>query len=83
MTPTRVIDVPPADLDDLRARLRNTRWPAVALFPADLTEPPRIWAERTYAVARYTTMPRGGHFAPHEEPELLANDLREFFRTLR
>jgi hypothetical protein len=28
-------------------------------------------------------MPRGGHFAAHEEPELLGNDLTAFFRTLR
>ena len=56
---------------------------AVALFPADLTRPPRSWAERTYDVTRYTTMPRGGHFAAHEEPELLAHDVTEFFRSLR
>jgi pimeloyl-ACP methyl ester carboxylesterase len=56
---------------------------AVAVFPADLTRPPRSWAERTYAVTRYTRMPRGGHFAAHEEPELLAADLQEFFRPLR
>jgi pimeloyl-ACP methyl ester carboxylesterase len=56
---------------------------AVALFPADLTQPPRSWAERTYNVTRYTPMPRGGHFAAHEEPELLAHDLREFFRAHR
>ncbi len=56
---------------------------AVAVFPADLTRPPRSWAERTYNVTRYTTMPRGGHFAAHEEPELLAHDLTEFFRDLR
>ncbi|GAA1235270.1 epoxide hydrolase [Kitasatospora nipponensis] len=56
---------------------------ALALFPADLTQPPRSWAERTYNITRYTRMPRGGHFAAHEEPELLADDLTEFFRTLR
>ncbi|WP_198533280.1 epoxide hydrolase family protein [Streptomyces sp. AcH 505] len=56
---------------------------AVALFPADLTQPPRSWAERTYHVTRYTRMPRGGHFAAHEEPGLLAHDLTEFFRGLR
>lgn len=56
---------------------------AVALFPADLTRPPRSRAERTYYVARYTRMPRGGHFAAHEEPELLAHDLTESFRTHR
>ena len=56
---------------------------AVAVFPRDLAQPPRSWAERTYQVTRYTEMPRGGHFAPHEEPELLAADLAAFFRPLR
>jgi pimeloyl-ACP methyl ester carboxylesterase len=56
---------------------------AIALFPADLSQPPRSWAERIYNVTRYTTLPRGGHFAAHEEPELLARDLTEFFGPLR
>jgi pimeloyl-ACP methyl ester carboxylesterase len=54
---------------------------AVAVFPGDLGQPPRRWAERTFNVQRYTPMPRGGHFAAHEEPELLAADLRAFFRS--
>lgn len=56
---------------------------ALALFPADLSHPPRSWAERTYNLTRYTRMPRGGHFAAHEEPELLARDITEFFRDHR
>jgi pimeloyl-ACP methyl ester carboxylesterase len=56
---------------------------AVAVFPADIAQPPRSWAERSYHVTQYTTMPRGGHFAAHEEPVLLADDLTAFFRTLR
>lgn len=56
---------------------------AVALFPADLSRPPRSWAERTYNITRYTQMPRGGHFAAHEEPELLATDITEFLREHR
>ncbi|WP_410812850.1 epoxide hydrolase family protein [Micromonospora sp. 067-2] len=56
---------------------------AVALFPADLTQPPRSWAQRIYHVTRYTRMPRGGHFPAYEEPDLLANDLTEFFRDHR
>lgn len=56
---------------------------ALALFPADLTHPPRSWAERTHTITRYTRMPRGGHFAAHEEPDLLARDLTEFFRDYR
>lgn len=54
-----------------------------ALFPKDLSHPPREWAERFYNVQRWTAMPRGGHFAALEEPELLAADIRAFCRPLR
>jgi pimeloyl-ACP methyl ester carboxylesterase len=43
-------------------------------------DPPREWAERLYDVQRWTPMPRGGHFAAVEEPELLAHDIAAFFR---
>jgi len=55
----------------------------VALFPKDLSNPPRKWAERTYNVKRWTQMPRGGHFAAMEEPDLLVEDIRAFFRPFR
>jgi pimeloyl-ACP methyl ester carboxylesterase len=56
---------------------------ALALFPADLGgRHPRSWVERTYHLTRYTPMPRGGHFAAHEEPALLAADITAFFREL-
>lgn len=42
-------------------------------------DPPRGWAERLYNVRRWTPMPRGGHFAPLEEPELVARDICAFF----
>jgi len=44
--------------------------------------PPREWAERLYDVRRFTQMPAGGHFAPAEEPELLARDIAAFFAEL-
>ncbi|MGW0505077.1 epoxide hydrolase family protein [Micromonospora sp. NPDC003241] len=53
---------------------------AVAVFPHDLVRPPQSWAQRSYHLTRYTPMPRGGHFAAHEEPALLANDITAFFR---
>lgn len=56
---------------------------AVAVFPADIARPPREFAERSYDVRRWTEMPRGGHFAAAEQPELLAADIRAFFRSLR
>ena len=55
----------------------------VARFPKEDPMPPRCWAERVYNIQRWTEMPRGGHFAAWEEPELLAQDLREFFRPFR
>ncbi|SNS99388.1 hypothetical protein SAMN05421770_103381 [Granulicella rosea] len=45
--------------------------------------PPRSWVERGYNVARWTTMPKGGHFAAAEQPALLATDLQAFFGSLR
>lgn len=42
-------------------------------------EPPREWAERLYDIRQWTVMPRGGHFAPAEEPELLARDIASLF----
>ncbi|PZC45623.1 MAG: Pimeloyl-ACP methyl ester carboxylesterase [Chloroflexi bacterium] len=54
-----------------------------ASFPAELNHPPREWAERLVNLQRWTDMPRGGHFAAWEEPELLAEEIREFFRPLR
>ena len=55
----------------------------MALFPQEIARPPREWAERSYDVRRWQEMPRGGHFAALEEPELLAHEVREFFRPLR
>ncbi len=56
---------------------------AFALFPKDISHPPREWAERFFNVQRWTEMPRGGHFAAMEEPQLLAEDLRTWFRQFR
>jgi pimeloyl-ACP methyl ester carboxylesterase len=55
----------------------------VAVFPKELPPPPRALAERGYNILRWTVMPRGGHFAAMEQPGLLAQDIREFFRPLR
>ena len=45
--------------------------------------PPRELAEAGFNITRWTRMPRGGHFAALEEPQLLAEELRAFFRPLR
>ena len=57
----------------------------IAVFANNFVDegtPPREWAERLYNVCRWTPMPRGGHFAPVEEPELLARDIAAFFAGL-
>ncbi len=56
---------------------------AIALFPKEIATPPREWAERAYNVQRWTPMPAGGHFAAMEQPKLLVEDVRAFFRALR
>jgi pimeloyl-ACP methyl ester carboxylesterase len=55
----------------------------MAHFPKEDPFPPRSWIERGYNIQHWTEMPSGGHFAACEEPELLVNDIREFFRPLR
>lgn len=55
----------------------------VASFPKDLVPAPRDFAERFFNIQHWTEMPRGGHFAALEEPELLVDNLRAFFRPLR
>ena len=55
----------------------------VAIFPKDIVPAPKAFGERFFNIQRWTEMPRGGHFAALEEPELFVNDLREFFATLR
>lgn len=52
---------------------------AFANFPKNILPPPREFAERFFKIKRWTDMPRGGHFAALEEPELLAQDIRAFF----
>ena len=53
------------------------------MFPKDLDQAPREFAERFFNLKRWTQMPRGGHFAAMEKPDLLASDIRAFFRPLR
>ena len=55
----------------------------VALFQADILKPPKKWAEQNLNITRWTGLPHGGHFTAMEEPELLAEDIRSFFRQFR
>lgn len=51
---------------------------AVAMFPRDMVPAPREYAERIFNLQQWTPMPRGGHFAAMEQPQLLAEDIRGF-----
>jgi pimeloyl-ACP methyl ester carboxylesterase len=54
-----------------------------SLFPGDILKPPRAWLQRTANVVYLSEPTRGGHFAPFEQPELYARELRDFFRPYR
>jgi pimeloyl-ACP methyl ester carboxylesterase len=54
-----------------------------SIFRGDVVRPPRAWLERTTNAVYATEPAHGGHFAPFEEPELYAHELREFFRPYR
>jgi pimeloyl-ACP methyl ester carboxylesterase len=56
---------------------------ACALFPKEIVVPARKWVEARYNLVRWTEMPRGGHFAALEQPDLLVADVRDFFRSIR
>lgn len=56
----------------------------VARYPKEeIVRFPRSWVEATYRVTHWAVMPRGGHFAAMEQPDLFVDDVRTFFRTVR
>jgi pimeloyl-ACP methyl ester carboxylesterase len=55
----------------------------VARYPKEVLRWPRSWVEGQYNVTHWARMPRGGHFAAMEQPDLFSQDLREFSRALR
>ena len=57
---------------------------AVSIFPEEIYQGPRSWAERGYPnLLHYNRLDKGGHFAAWEQPELLVSEIREGFRSLR
>jgi pimeloyl-ACP methyl ester carboxylesterase len=56
----------------------------VAVFPGEMSEwPPRSYVERIFNIKQWTKMPRGGHFAALEQPDLLVKDIIKFSRNIR
>jgi pimeloyl-ACP methyl ester carboxylesterase len=58
---------------------------AISVFPDELYQAPRSWAERAYPhnLIHYNRLDRGGHFAAWEQPHLFSEEMRASFRTLR
>jgi pimeloyl-ACP methyl ester carboxylesterase len=57
---------------------------AVSVFPDELYQAPRSWAEKAYPnLIHYNRLPKGGHFAAWEQPELMTKELRTAFAPLR
>ena len=57
---------------------------AVSVFPGELYQAPRSWAERAYPkLIHYNKVEKGGHFAAWEQPQLFSEELRAGFRPLR
>ena len=56
----------------------------VAVFPKEIVPPVRRWMEESYPnIMHWSEMPKGGHFAAFEQPELFVREVRSFFRKLR
>jgi pimeloyl-ACP methyl ester carboxylesterase len=55
----------------------------IAAFPKDIVPIIRSQAEKYFNVVHFVDYPRGGHFAIHEQAEVLASDIRTFYRPLR
>jgi len=57
---------------------------AVSIFPEEIYQGPRSWSERAYHnLLHFNVLPKGGHFAAWEQPQLLSEELRTGFRSLR
>jgi pimeloyl-ACP methyl ester carboxylesterase len=58
---------------------------AISVFPDELYEAPRSWAQRAYPnnLIHYNKLDRGGHFAAWEQPQLFSEEMRVGFRSLR
>ena len=57
---------------------------AVSIFPEEIYQGPRSWSERAYHnLLHFNELPKGGHFAAWEQPQLLSEELRASFRSLR
>lgn len=54
-----------------------------ALYPGEIIRTPRPWAEQIFNITSWRRMPRGGHFAAMEQPQLFVEEIRRFFANFR
>ena len=68
-----------------RARKHAVTVPTgVAVFPKEIVPPVRRWMEPSYPnIQHWSEMPKGGHFAAFEQPDLFVEEVRRYFRKLR
>ena len=73
-----------ADSPKRRTAQKVTVPTGVAVFPKEIVTPVRKWMEANFTnIRHWNEMPKGGHFAAFEQPELYVQEVREFFRMLR
>ena len=70
-----------SDIDAAPSKLKTPV--AYAVFPKEVVAAPERWINRYYNVVQRTEMPKGGHFAALEQPDLMVQDIRQFFAKLK
>jgi pimeloyl-ACP methyl ester carboxylesterase len=70
-----------SDSDEAPPKLKTPV--AYAVFPKEVVAAPERWIDLTYNVVQRTEMPKGGHFAALEQPDLMVQDIRQFFAKLK
>jgi pimeloyl-ACP methyl ester carboxylesterase len=65
--------------------VKGVRLPiAVSVFPDEMYEAPKSWAEKAYPnLIHFNKLPKGGHFAAWEQPAYITSELRTAFKSLR
>jgi pimeloyl-ACP methyl ester carboxylesterase len=71
------------DVSDVRGKVTVPTAKVSLPKESPTLDPPRSILARDYNLVHYTRLPRGGHFAFWEQPELMTADVRDFFRKLR
>ena len=64
--------------------MKTAFFTAVNALPDELYQAPKTWTEKAYPkLIHYNKLPKGGHFAAWEQPELFVSEMRDSFKSLR